>query len=157
MNEWTKKYLPHFILKRVAKGLMLVMCEKWVGDGDRLLDIDPKFFSTIAALLSSFCWAAQPWVTEGPSPLSGAGHPISNCDRNWTPSAWNWLTDKLELTQAVCGTWLYNCLMPTPASCGCTHLHRIQLRPQVKGDIPISSTGCTCFGCFSSYLHWCIS
>ena len=38
---------------------------------------------------------------------------------------------ELELTQAVCGTWLYNFLRP-PASCGRTHLHRIQQCPQVK-------------------------
>ena len=31
--------------ERVAKGLMLVMRERWVGDGDRLQHIDPKFFS----------------------------------------------------------------------------------------------------------------
>ena len=48
MNERThffrKIYLSHFILERVAQGLMLVVCERWVGDGDRLPHIDPKFF-----------------------------------------------------------------------------------------------------------------
>ena len=39
----------------------------------------------------------------------------------------NWLQLQLELTQAVCGTWLYICLTPT------------------------------CFRCSSVYLHWCIS
>ena len=44
MNKRThffiKIYLSHFILKRV----ILVVCERWAGDGDRLLHIDPKFF-----------------------------------------------------------------------------------------------------------------
>ena len=59
------------------------------------------------------------WGPAGPSPLSGAGlHCL-----------------ELQLTQAVCGTWLYNCLTSTcflRASTG-------------QDDIPISSTGCTCF------------
>ena len=32
----------------------------------------PQVLLTIAALLSHSGWAAQPWVTESPSPLSGA-------------------------------------------------------------------------------------
>ena len=40
-----KIYLSHFILERVVKGLMFVMCERWVRDGDRLQHIDPKVFS----------------------------------------------------------------------------------------------------------------
>ena len=39
----------------------------------------------------------------------------------------NWLQLQLQLTQAIYSTWLYNCLM------------------------------LTCFRCFSSYLHRCIS
>ena len=33
----------------------------------------PQVLLTIAALLSHSGWAAHPWVTEGPSPLYGAG------------------------------------------------------------------------------------
>ena len=58
---------------------------------------------------------------------------------------WNWLT------QAICGTWLYVCR--PPASCGFTHLHRIQPRPQVKvifrhprPDAPVIYTG--------AFLDW---
>ena len=57
-----------------------------------------------------------------------------------------------ELPQAVSGTCLYNCLTYTcflwvyayaPNSTTSTG----------QGDIPISSTGCTCFSCSSVYLH----
>ena len=56
-----------------------------------------------------------------------------------TPSNW------LKLTaQAVCGTWLYNCLTPT------CFLWAYASAPNSttstgQGDIPIPSTGCTCF------------
>ena len=109
MNERThffiKIYLSRFILEKVAKGLMLIMCERWVGDGDRLLHIDPKVSLTIAALLSHLGWAAQPWVTEGPSPLSAAGSQFdtlsptdSNCDWN---SNWLELTNPSSLWHLV--------------------------------------------------------
>ena len=57
----------------------------------------------------------------------------SNC--NWNS---NWLT------QAVCGTWLYDCLTST------CFLWAYASAPNSttstgQGDIPISSTGCTCF------------
>ena len=47
--------------------------------------------------------------------------------------AWNWLSAYLELqlTQTVCGTWLYNCLTST-SFLWVSHLHRIQPRPKVK-------------------------
>ena len=51
---------------------------------------------------------------------------------------------ELELTQAVCGTWLYFCLTLT------CFLWAYASAPNSttstgQGDIPISSTGCTCF------------
>ena len=68
----------------------------------------------------------------------------------------NWLQLRLELnclTQAVCGTWLYNCLTST------CFLWAYASAPNSttstgQGDIPISSTGCPCF---AAYLRWCIS
>ena len=60
----------------------------------------PKaLLATIAALLPHFGWAAQPWVAEGPSPLSGAW---SHSAGILSPTATG---TELELTQAVCGTW----------------------------------------------------
>ena len=159
INERThffiKIYLSHFILERVAKGLMLVMCERWAGDGDRLQHIDPKVFSRPKQHF--FLWADQPEVAEGPSPLSGAGShsgilsptgtatrtPTATATRTVltrtlprTPSAW--------LTQVVCGIWLYNCWSSTCflwayASAAITTTSTSQ------GDIRIYSTGCTCF------------
>ena len=64
----------------------------------------------------------------------------------------NWLQLQLELnwnwlTQAVWGTWLYNCLTPT------CFLWAYASTPNSttstgQGDIPIPSTGCTCFTFF---------
>ena len=104
----------------------------------------PKvLLSTIAALLSHLGWAAQQWVAF--------------ClDLVLTPRA-SYLQLRLELnwpqlTQAVSGTWLYNCLTTT------CFLWAYASTPNSttftgQGDIPISSTGCTCF----AYLHRCIS
>ena len=87
----------------------------------------PKVLLTIAALISHLGWAAQPWVTEGYSPLSAAGSQFgilsptdSNCDWNWTDSL------KPSVAPGYIIVW------HPPASCGRTHLHRIQPRPQVK-------------------------
>ena len=113
----------------------------------------PKvFLATIAALHPHLGWAAQPWVAEGPSPLSGAG---SHSAGMLSPTATGTeleLTNRNWLTQAVCGTWLYNCLTST------CFLWAYASAPNSttstgQGVIPISSTGCTCL----AYLHRCIS
>ena len=60
MNErihfFIKIYLSHFILERV----MLVVCERWVGYGDRL---------TIAALLPHLGWGCSTVGHRGPQAL----------------------------------------------------------------------------------------
>ena len=92
MNERThffiKIYLSHFILERV----MFLVCERWVGDGDRLL-FWSKVLLSIAALLSHLGWVAQPWVTEGPKPSVCRWLSIRHLVFNWL---------QLQLTQAVC-------------------------------------------------------
>ena len=102
MNKRThffiKIYLSHFILERV----MFLVCERWAGDGDRLL-YWPQVLLTIAALLPHLGWGC-----------STVGH--------WGSQA---LCLLLALTLASClqlawtalGTWLYNWLMPTCFRC----------------------------------------
>ena len=82
---------------------MLVVCERWVGDGDRLPLIDPKFFwplqhffRILAGLLNRGSLRAQAVCLE----------------LVLTPLA-SYIQLQLELTHAVCGTWLYNCLTVT--------------------------------------------
>ena len=63
----------------------------------------------------------------------------------------NWLELQLKLTQAVCGTWLYNCLMPT------CFLWAYASAPNSttstgQGDIPNFSIGCTCFAVTQVHL-----
>ena len=91
----------------------------------------PQVPLTIAALLphSSGLLNRGP---EGPSPLSGAG---SHCIE-LTQTDWNSISNWLELTAS---NWLKPSVAPgyisvwhPPASCGRTHLHRIQPRLQVK-------------------------
>ena len=70
-NEWTntllyKKYITHTLF---SKGVMVVVCERWVGDRDRLQYWPPSSSSTIAALLSHLgwgCWTVGHW---GPKAL----------------------------------------------------------------------------------------
>ena len=108
----------------------------------------PKVPLTIAALHSHSGWAAQPWATEGRKViLLLASCPPTDSNCNWDS---NWLT------QAVCGTWLYNCLTSTCFLWACASAPNSTMSTG-QGDIPISSTGCTCFHCSSAYLHRCIS
>ena len=145
-----KIYLSLFIFERVAKRLMLVLCERWVGDGTdcnifanlqewvrfslgapfnrpcatskqksfvdyNILTVSSSDYSSTSF---SFCWAAQPGVTKG--------HKLSvsssfSLPRTATQTPTNWL----QLTQGVCGTWLYNCLTYTCFLLA-SQLHRIQ-------------------------------
>ena len=133
MNERTcffiKIYLSHFIIERVDVSTVWEVSWRLGKTATHWLQV----LLTIAALPSHSGWAAQPWVTEGPSPLSGAGsHSAGILFPTGTATAW--------LPQAVCGTWLYNChLLPVgvriPNSTTFTG----------QGNIPISSTGCTSF------------
>ena len=108
MNERThffiKIYLSHFTLERVDFGCEWEVSWRW----KQTAAYWPQDFLTIASLLSHSGRAAQPWVTESPKPSVcrwlSLRHLVSN-----------WFQLQLELTQAICGTWLYNCLCP-PAS-----------------------------------------
>ena len=100
---------------------------------------------------SSFCWAAQPWVLRVQALC---------LELVLTPATYLQLELQLELELPTASNWLKPSVAPgyiivwhPPASCGHTHLHRIQPRPQIK----VSSTGCTCFRCYSAYLHRWIS
>ena len=117
MNEQThffiKIYLSHFILERVD--VACVWEVSW--RQGQTATYWPKVSLTIAALLSHLAWAAQPWVTEGPKPSVCRWLSLQHLVPNWFQL-------ELELTQAVCGTWLYNCLTPTCFRCSSPYLHR---------------------------------
>ena len=104
MNELTcffiKIYLPHFIHKRVAKGVMLVMCERW----RQIATYWPQVPLTIAALLLHSCWAAQLWVLRAQALC---------LELVLTPASYLQLELQLQLEltgtqtpQAICCTWL---------------------------------------------------
>ena len=88
----------------------------------------PQVPLTIAALLSHSGRAAEPWVTEGPSPLSGAG---SHSACILSPTATGTHSLELQLTKPSVAPG-YIIVWCPPAFFGRTHLHRIQPRPQVK-------------------------
>ena len=142
MNEWThffiKIYLSHFILERVDVPCVWEVSWRW----RQTATYWPKvLLTTIAALLPHLGWTAQPRVAEGPSPLSGAG---SHSAGILTPTGTELeLTRTDWLTQAICGTWLYNCLMSTCFLWAYTSAPN-STTSTGQGDIPISLTGCTC-------------
>ena len=83
---------------------------------------------------------------------SGLGCSTVGQSESWF-SRWhlvsNWLQLQLELnsdwlTQAVCGTWLYNCLTSTCVLWAYASAPN-STTSTGQGDILISSTGCTCF------------
>ena len=149
MNEWThffmKIYLSHFILERIE--ISCVWEVSW--KQGETVTYWPKVLLTIASLLPHSRWVAQPWVTEGPSPLSGAG---SHSAGILSPTGTDWLP------KAICGTWLYNCLMPTcfllvyaPATITeFNHVHRSRWYSDIFSQMHL-------FRCSSAYLHRCIS
>ena len=153
MNERThffiKIYLSLFILERVDVGCVWEVSWR----RGQTATYWPQVFLTIAALLSHSGWAAQPWVTEDPSLLSTAGSQFRILSSNWLQ-----LQLKLELTQAVCGTWLYNCLAPTCFLWAYTsatitefnHVHRSRWYSDIFDWMHL-------FRCSSAYLHRCIS
>ena len=110
----------------------------------------PKVLLTIAVLLSHPGWAAQPWVTEGPRPLFVVGsHSAGILSANGT----HWPKP------SVAPGYIIVCRPPD--SCGCTHLPPSpnSTTSTGQGDIPISSTGYTCFAVLrliytSASLDW---
>ena len=130
-NEHTslEKYTSHTLL-----GCQRVVCERWVGDGTDCNIVTPGS-SVFSSTSFSFCWAAQPGVTEGrkPSVLSW----FYTTTRTTTRTPTNWL----QLTQAVSGTRLYNCLTST---CFLWALHRHRIQPvnrsrwYLRPDAPVS-------------------
>ena len=65
-----KKFISH---TSFSKGLMLVACERWVGDGDRLLHIDPSSSDHSSTYFSSWMGLLNHGSLRAQSPLSAAG------------------------------------------------------------------------------------
>ena len=105
-----KKYISHTLF---SKGLMLVVCERWAGDGDRQL-YWPQDLLNIAALLPHLGWVAHPWVTEGPKSSVCRWLSIRHLVSNWLQL--NWLKPSVF--------WLYFCLKSTCFRCSSAYLHR---------------------------------
>ena len=100
------------ISKGLRKGRERIMCEKWVGDGTSCNILTP----------SSLDYSSTSFSFGGPWGLQALCLELvltaSNCNSN---SNCNWL----QLTQTVCGTWLYNCLTFT-CFLWASHVHWIQ-------------------------------
>ena len=128
-----KIYLSYFILERVDVGCVWEVSWR----RGQTATYWPKVLLTIAALLSHLSLAAQPGVTEGPSLLSGAGS--HSADILSSTETDNWL--KPSVAPGYIFVWR------PPASCGRTLLPPSPNSTTSAGqvDIPISSTGCTCF------------
>ena len=112
----------------------------------------PKVLLTIKALLLHFGWVAQPWVTEGSKPsVRKLILTLASCPQLQ-------LELQLELTQVVCGTWLYNChtftcFLWAYASATITefnHVHSSRWYSDIFDRMHL-------FRCSSTYLYRCIS
>ena len=117
MNERThffiKIYLSHFILKRVDVGCVWEVSWR---RGQTVILTQSSSHDHSSTSSSSWLGLLNHGSLRATSPHSASWfshwHPISN-----------WLELQLELTEAVYGTWLYNCLMPTCFRCSSTYLH----------------------------------
>ena len=112
---------------------MLVVCERWVGDCYILTPSSSDHSSTSLAFWLGCStmghWGLKPSVWSW---FSLCWHPISNWNGNW-------------LKPSVAPGYII--VSRPPAFCGCTHLppSPYSTTSTGQGDIPISSTGCTCF------------
>ena len=129
-----EKYTSHTLFERVSKGL----CVRGELETEQTATYWPPVPPTLAALLFSFCWAAQPGVLRTQALCWELVLTASNCNSNL-----NWLT---PTNSTLRGTGLYNCLSST-CFLWASHLHRIQ-SVHGQGYMLISSTG------YHLFLDW---
>ena len=130
-----EKYTSHTLFsKGLRKGCWL--CVRGELETEQTATYWPQVPLNVAALLLHSAGLLNRGP-EGPSPLSGAGsHSAGNCDWNWTATR----TPTLKPSVAPG----YIIVWHPPASCGCRMCTEFNSSTG-QGDIPIFSTGCTCF------------
>ena len=91
---------------------MFIVCERWVGDGDRLPHIDPSFSDHSCTFFSSWLGLLnrRSLMTQTPLPSAGSQFGILS------PTDSNWLKPSVS--------WLYFCLTFTCFRCSSAYLHR---------------------------------
>ena len=152
-NEHTslEKYTSHTLFSKGLRKGWCWLCVRGELETEQTTTYWPQVPLTIVALLSHSAGLLNQGP-EGPSPLSGAGShygilsPTATGTRTVTAAA-----TRTELGLPRTPTALKPSVAPgyiivshPPASCGC----RIctEFNPSIgQGDIPIFSTGCTCF------------
>ena len=146
MNErihfFIKIYLSHFIRKGWC--WFCVRSELETGADCYILTQSSSGHSSTSFSFWLGCSTVGHW---GPKPSVcrwlSLRHLVSN---------WNCNSNSLELTQTVCGTWLYNSLTSTCFLWAyASALNSTTSTGQ--GDIPISFTGCTSFAFFCLFTQ----
>ena len=114
-NEHTslEKYSSHILFSKGLWKSWYWLCVRGELETEHTATYWPQVPLTIAALLPHSAGLLNRGSLRTASPLSGAG---SHCLE---------LQLELQLTQAVCGTWLYNCSMST-CFLWASQLHRLQ-------------------------------
>ena len=164
MNERThsfiKKYTSHTLFSKGLRKGWCWLCVRGELEPETDWYILTQSSSVHCSTSSSFCWAAQPWALRAQAfclelvlTLASYLQLKLQLELQLTATA-----TQIQLTQAVCGTWLYNCLTPTCFLWAYTSAPN-STTSTGQGDIPISSTGCTCFRCplliyTSASLNW---
>ena len=83
----------HFFIKEhtlFSKGLMLVVSERWVRDGDRLLHVDPSSSDHSSTSFSSWLGLLNRGSLRAQSPQSAAGSHFGILSPTDFNSNWNW-------------------------------------------------------------------
>ena len=112
MNERTQFFIKYISHNLFSKGLMLVVCERLVGDGHRLLHIDlsssdhrSTYFSSWLGLLNVGSLRAQRHQSASGSYFGILSPTDSNRFKPYVP-------------------WFYYCLTSTCFRCSSAYLHR---------------------------------
>ena len=112
-NTSLEKYTSHTLFSKGLRKGWYWLCVRGELETEQTATYWPQVPLTIAVLLFHSAGLLNQGSLRAASPLSGAG---SHCLE---------LQLELQLTQTVCGTWLYNCLTST-CFLWASQLHRIQ-------------------------------
>ena len=100
-----EKYTSHTLFSKGLRKGWYWLCVRGELETEQSATYWPQVILYYSSTSSSFCWAAQ-LGSWGPKSSVWSWFSLLQT-ATWTPTNW------LQLTQTVCCTWLYNCLMLT--------------------------------------------
>ena len=140
MNEWLHFFIKIYLSQHFIRKGWCWLCVR----GELETGTDCYILTQSSSVHSSTLFHILAGLLNCGSLRSTSPQSASWFSRWHLVSNWFQLQLELELTQAVCGTWLYFCLTPTCFLWAYASAPNSTMSTG-QGDIPISLTGCTYF------------